>query len=136
MPSQSLYVALSSDILDKRLNPHHFAEVERRMADAARALHTNEGYRHFGLYCASLVQGIDLFELSEGPLASGKSGEVCQRVGSVIKQALRARDARQSAEWSFSTKLVVALIALLLIICTAVLGVLVYWWINRDRAKQ
>ena len=128
----SLQAVSDADALKyKKSYPQQFEALEARIADSATALHQSQAYRHFGLYAALLIQGVDMFDISDGTLSSGDSGEVCQRVGAVIKQALRARDARASTKWPFSTVVSVTLLGFILILCIAILVFIVLRWVRQ-----
>lgn len=128
----SLQAVSESDAFHyKKRYPQQFEALEARIADSSTALHQSQAYRHFGLYAALLIQGVDMFDLSNGTLSSGDSGEVCQRVGAVIKQALRARDARASTKWPFSTVISVTLLVFILLLCIAILVFIVLRWIRQ-----
>jgi hypothetical protein len=109
-------------------HPERFANLERRIADAARRLHADDGYRALALYGALLTQGIDLFEIADGPMTQGVSGEVCQRFGAVIKQGMRAHADRTNAQGAPTMWFVilVVLAGLVLVVVVALLAIVIH----------
>lgn len=104
------------------------ADMERRIATAMAKISSEEHYRSVGLYVALLIQGIDLARDSHGAIAKGASGEVCHRVGAVVRQSLEARDARRDAEvppWAIGTIAVLGFVVLVLVALMVTAAVLV-----------
>ena len=125
----SLQTVTEDDVREYQSNyPERFANLENRIATAAQRLHADDAYRALALYGALLTQGIDLFELADGPMTEGLSGEVCQRFGAVIKQGLRAQSDRKSAQEAPTMWFVilVVLAGLVLVIVVALLAIVIH----------